>query len=114
MDAMRDADAIMFLVADQPRLRRQSVKNEIAFFYEHPDHLVAMGHGERRGNPAIFPKAYFAKLRNLHEDSGGSEVIRRHEAALLIYQLKDELELFDVDSIAELNQLKSLVNSEDT
>ncbi len=112
MDVMKDADAIMFLVADQPRLRRQSIKNEIAFFYEHPDHLVAMGHGERRGNPAIFPKAYFTKLRDLQKDSGGSEVIRRHEDALLLYQLKDGLELFDVDSIAELNQLKSLAYGE--
>ena len=112
MDALKDADAIMFLVADQPRLRSQSVKEEIAFFYEHPDNLVAMGHGKRRGNPAIFPKAYFTKLRDLKEDSGGSEVIRRHEDALLLYQLKDELELFDVDSIAELKELKSLVNSE--
>jgi len=112
MNALKDADALMFLVADQPRLRRQSISEEIAFFYEHPDHLIAMGHGTRRGNPAIFPKAYFGKLRDLHEDSGGSEVLRRHEDALLLYQLEDELELFDVDSIAELTKLKALVNGE--
>ncbi len=112
MDALEDADALMFLVADQPKLRRQSIEGEIALFREHPDHLVAMGHGTRRGNPAIFPKAYFEKLRQLDEDSGGSEVIRRHEDALLLFQLKDELELFDVDSVAELTKLKALVNGE--
>ncbi len=108
MDALQDADALMFLVADQPKLRKESVKAEIAFFMEHPKNLVAMGHGTRRGNPAIFPKRYFEGLRMLREDSGGSEVIRRHEDDLLLFQLEDALELYDVDSVAELINLKEL------
>ncbi len=112
MDELCDADALMFLVADQPKLRRESVKAEIAFFKENPENLVAMGHGRRRGNPAIFPKNYFENLRALDEDSGGSEVIRRHENALLLFQLDDELELYDVDSVAELTKLKELTRAE--
>ena len=108
MDVLFDADALMFLVADQPKLKKESVKAEIAFFMEHPQNLVAMGYGTRRGNPVIFPKSYFGELRRLNEDSGGSEVIRRHEDALLLFELGDELELYDVDSVAELTRLKEL------
>lgn len=108
MGALEDADALMFLVADQPMLRKESIEAELAFFKEHPENLVAMGHGTRRGNPAIFPKKYFGKLRELDEDSGGSEVIRRHSQDLLLFELEDELELYDVDSVAELTRLKEL------
>ena len=112
MEALEGADALMFLVADQPRLRRESVKAEIEFFRAHPDNLVAMGHGTRRGNPAIFPKRFLKGLLKLHEDSGGSEVIRNHSQELLLFQLEDELELFDVDSVAELTKLKALAKEQ--
>lgn len=113
MEALEGADALMFLVADQPRLRRESVEAEIEFFRAHPDNLVAMGHGTRRGNPAIFPKRFLKELLKLHEDSGGSEVIRNHSQELLLFQLEDELELYDVDSVAELTKLKALVKEQD-
>ncbi|MCE5236787.1 MAG: nucleotidyltransferase family protein [Clostridiaceae bacterium] len=112
MDALKDADALMFLVADQPKLRRESVEAEIAYFRANPDNLVAMGHGTRRGNPAIFPKRFFEDLRGLYEDSGGSEVIRNHSEDLLLFELEDELELYDVDSVAELTRLKELTKEQ--
>ncbi|MEG1548382.1 MAG: nucleotidyltransferase family protein [Clostridia bacterium] len=107
MDELMEADAIMFLVADQPRLRRESVRREVQFFCDHKDSIVAMGKDKRRGNPAIFPKEFFQMLRELDEDAGGSEVIRKCADKLLLYQLKDEVEMFDVDSVKELEELRA-------
>ncbi len=105
MDALPGMDALMFLVADQPLLRRESVSAELRFFRAHPRNIIAMGHGGRRGNPAIFPKAYFPLLYELAGDEGGSRVIRAHGEALLLHEIGDPLELMDVDTAAELAAL---------
>lgn len=54
MRALPEMDALLFLVADQPLLRRESISAELAFFRAHSGNIVAMGHGVQRGNPAIF------------------------------------------------------------
>ena len=59
MRALPEMDALLFLVADQPLLRRESISAELAFFRAHSGNIVAMGHGVQRGNPAIFPKQFF-------------------------------------------------------
>ena len=74
-EAMADCDAILYQVADQPLLRRESVRAEVEFFRRHPDRIVAMGHGGVRGNPCIFPARFFPELTALEGDRGGSAVI---------------------------------------
>ena len=96
--ALMDAcDAIVYQVADQPWLRRESVAGEIAFYLRHPAHIVAMSSGGVRGNPCIFPARFFPELCALSGDVGGSAVIRRHMSDLLLYEV-DESELIDVDT----------------
>jgi len=57
-EAMADCDAILYQVADQPLLRRESVRAEVEFFRRHPDRIVAMGHGGVRGNADEKAQAY--------------------------------------------------------
>lgn len=106
MEALPEAEALMFLVADQPFLKRESLAGEIDFFLENPAHIVAMGFLGQRGNPAIFPNAYFPALYSLEGDEGGSRIIRAHEAALRLYEIRDARELYDVDSPAQLAILR--------
>ena len=95
--ALGECGAAMFLVSDQPLLRRETVKAEVDFFRRHPDKLVGLSHSGVRGNPCIFPAKYFAELRELREDHGGSTVIRRHKNELLLFETAAE-ELTDVDT----------------
>lgn len=101
-------DAAMFMVADQPLLTETSVCALMDEFEADGAHIVAMGDGERRGNPAIFPGKYFAALSALTGDRGGSDVIRENASALILHQIADGRELFDVDSAAELERLTRL------
>lgn len=103
--ALQNADALMFMVADQPLLRRQSVQNAIDLHLANPDYIVALAFGERRGNPCIFPRAYFAELFALTGDVGGSPVIRAHEDRLLLSYVQDGRELVDVDTVETLHDL---------
>lgn len=106
LDALGKVDGAMFMVADQPLLTKSSVEAEIDFFKREPTGITAMAYGKRRGNPAIFPKDLFVELRELRGDVGGSMVICAHPDKLRLYQIEEELELCDTDSVEELDDLK--------
>lgn len=108
MDALPGMDALLFLVADQPLLRRESVAAQTAFFRAHPRNIVALGHGGRRGNPVVFPAEYFPALRALTGDAGGSAIIRGALDALLLFEIADPLELADVDTTGALHALSGM------
>lgn len=105
LEALGEVDAAMFQVSDQPLLRRETIRAQTEFFRRHPDKLVGLGHGGVRGNPCIFPAAYFPELLALTEDHGGSSVIRRHEEALLLFEASEE-ELEDVDTAPALQAMR--------
>lgn len=102
--ALADCDALLFEVADQPLLRRETVRAEVEFFRAHPEHIVALSHGGVRGNPCIFPARFYPDLLALTGDRGGSAVLRRYPASLLLFEA-DARELLDVDTPASLDAL---------
>ena len=104
LDALGDCDAALFLVSDQPLLEQASVAELLDFYCQHPSHIVALGHNGVRGNPCLFPACFFPELRELREDHGGSTVIRRHEDALLLYDVPAR-QLTDVDTRTALDAL---------
>ena len=105
-EALRqECRAIVYQVSDQPLLRRESVRALVAFYREHPEHIVGASHGGKRGNPCIFPEPYFDSLCALTGDVGGSAVIRKHEENLLLFEV-DPRELTDVDTKEALENLR--------
>ena len=105
LEALGDCEAALVQVSDQPMLCRETVAAEVAFFREHPDKLVGLSHGGVRGNPCIFPAAYFPELLALTEDHGGSNVIRRHEEDLLLFECPAR-ELEDADTRQALRAME--------
>ncbi|MCI8440579.1 MAG: nucleotidyltransferase family protein [Oscillospiraceae bacterium] len=105
LDAVGDCGAAMFLVADQPLLRRETAAALADLSRAHPDRLVGLAHGGVRGNPCIFPARFFPALRALRGDRGGGAVIRRHMAELLLLEAP-ACELADVDTLQALEDLE--------
>lgn len=105
LEAVGGCGAVMFQVSDQPMLRRETVAAEVEFFRAHPDKLVGASHDGVRGNPCIFPAAYFPELLALREDRGGSSVIRRHEEDLLLFEVP-AWELEDADTRQALRAME--------
>lgn len=102
--ALADCDAIMFTVADQPMLKKESIRNEVNFFLLHRDNIVAAAHNGKRGNPCIFPGEFFCELKELQGDVGGSAVIKKHTDRLLLFELEKE-QLADIDNKSDLLDL---------
>lgn len=107
LSALRNLDGVLFQVADQPLLRRESIEALIALWRMEPACIAALGHQDRRGNPCLFPARYFPELMAISGDRGGSVVIRNHPDALKLLEVLEE-ELFDVDTAQALNQLKMM------
>lgn len=105
LSALGECDGAMFLVSDQPLLKRESVAALARFWREQPDKLAALAHGGVRGNPCVFPARFFPELLALTEDHGGSSVIRRHEGDLRLLEVP-EAELTDIDTPRALEELK--------
>lgn len=105
MDALPEAAGLLFLVADQPYLRAETVREMVALFHQSPASIVVPMHAGKRGNPVLFPKAAFTALRALSGDVGGRGVIRAFENLVLPYEVQDARELQDVDTAADLMQL---------
>lgn len=106
MEAVGDADGIMFMVADQPLLRRESVAGEIDFFAKNANSIVAMGHGARRGNPVIFPREFFDELKALRGERGGGAVMAAHRERIMLFQLENGAELMDIDTASDYIMLQ--------
>lgn len=106
LTALRDCDGVLFLVSDQPLLRRESVAELAKLWKQQPDKIAALGHGGVRGNPCLFPARFFPELLELREDHGGNTVIRRHEEDLILLEV-DSAELYDVDTAQALEQLEA-------
>lgn len=110
--ALSNCDALMFMVCDQPFLKRTSVKTLIDCYKAKPDYITALSHNKKRGNPCIFPKEFFSELIKLSEDNGGAFVIRQHKDRLVTVEVP-KIELSDIDNKDELEKLSGL-NTEQT
>ena len=107
LKAVRPCAAALFMTADQPLLRRETVARLIDAWLEQPERIAALAHGGVRGNPCLFPARFFPELLALEGDRGGSAVIRRHPEALLLVEAPAE-ELADVDTARDLAELAGL------
>ena len=102
--ALSDCDAVLFQVADQPKLQKETVAQLIDFAAAHPDRIVGLGHNGRRGNPCLFPARFFPELMALTGDHGGRSVILAHEEDLLLMEVPST-QLIDIDTPEQLEKL---------
>ena len=98
-------EGILFLVADQPLLRQETVRRLAEAFRAHPDCIVCPRADGVRGNPCVFPADLFPALKLLEGDRGGIQVIRRYPERVLWLEVPPE-ELKDVDSVDVLKELE--------
>ena len=101
LQELSHCDALLFQVADQPRLKKESVASLVDFYVRHPDSIVALGHQGKRGNPCLFPAAFFPEIMALQGDVGGNVVIHHHMDKLLLWEVPAE-ELKDIDTKEQL------------
>ena len=104
LTGLRDCQGALFLVSDQPLLKRDSVAALVDLWRTQPEKIAALGHNGVRGNPCLFPARFFPELLALREDHGGNTVIRQHEEDLVLLETPSR-ELTDVDTPQAMREI---------
>lgn len=89
---------ILFAVCDQPYLSKESLLKLVTAYQKSEKTIACLCYGERMGNPVIFHPKYIEELLALSGDTGGKQVLRRHEDEVLFVEVNEEKELFDIDT----------------
>ena len=99
-----ETELYVFCVADEPRLRPETVTGFLTAFAASGYGIGCVCAGNKRGNPAAFAGGYRDELLALTGDRGGSQLMKRHPGDLYMYQAAEK-ELRDVDLPEDLRQV---------
>lgn len=72
------ADAVLFMLADQPAVTTEDLRRLAGAWRRNPNAIAAAQYGGTTGVPAIFPRWCFRELGELRGDRGAQRVIQRH------------------------------------
>ena len=92
------AEAALFLLADQPSITPQLINELIRRHRQSRKPIVAPFHRGRRGNPVLFARSLFPELMALKGDQGGRAVIGRHQAEVERVEVDSEGFFVDTDT----------------
>lgn len=92
-----EADACLFMVADQPWLSAETLEGLIRRFLGSSKGMAAVSKNGEPGNPCIFSRKYYDRLMELTGDKGGKRVLKAHPEDVVLYEIENEKELTDVD-----------------
>lgn len=92
-----EADAYMFLVADQPYLKHETVLGLLECFLQSDKNMGSVIAGKKPGNPTIFSNYYRNELLQLTGDQGGRKVMKQYPDDVVYYNVDEEKELQDID-----------------
>lgn len=110
LEALGDVDACMFLPADQPLLRPETIELLTAQWKAAPQNIVRPFHEDTPGSPVVFPKWTFEELCNLPEGKGGGWVMKQHADRVKAVPISDPYELMDADTPETLEILRQQVS----
>lgn len=101
-----EADAYMFMVCDQPFISLVSIESLIYRFIKSDKGMACIEYKGKLGNPAIFSEKYKNELLNLEGDVGGKSIMKKHLDDLERVQINHEVEMMDIDTREELENLR--------
>jgi len=99
------ADAVLFVPADMPRLSAPPIQAVVARFLSTGKAIVAPTCNGRRGNPVLFARPLFAELMRLRGDAGGRTLFAAHADDIELVEVGDEGILLDIDTPDEYDRM---------
>ena len=95
-----EAQALMIVLGDMPRIDAAHLTAIMAAHAEHPDRIIASCAAGARTPPALFPRAHWSALRDAQGDSGARALLA---TAITVETTADRL--VDVDTATDLNRI---------
>jgi len=105
LEAVGEADACLFLPADQPLLRKETVAGLVSRWENDREQIFRPVCKEMPGSPVLFPRWAFPELMTLPEGKGGSVIMKKHPERVTPVEIEDPFELMDADTPEALDEL---------
>ena len=99
--------AALLVLADQPRLRPDTLQAIVARYRATGASIVAPYVQGKRGNPVLFDRSLFGELLAVRGDQGGKALLLRHREAVERVAVNDDGILADVDTPEDLAKASS-------
>ncbi|MEM0134801.1 MAG: nucleotidyltransferase family protein [Thermoplasmatales archaeon] len=108
----RDAQGILFLLADQPLLSNDDLRRFFTEFSKNPDLIIACSGNDEIRNPILFPSTFFEELIRLRGDEGARELAKHHSERLVKIPI-DVTHLLDLDTMEDLAGIEKMLELKD-
>lgn len=95
-------------LVDQVEISSSQYNVMISASKKNPSKIIAAYYNQHIGAPAIFPKAYFAKLAKLDNDEGARGILRTHKNEIIAIELPEAAK--DIDTQLDLQKYISNIN----
>lgn len=100
-------DGVIILLADQPAVEINYLKNLLQLFDENPTKIIASKYPKNSGVPAIFPKLFFNELQVLEGDFGAKEFLHKNKNQVICSNFNPSL--IDLDTKEDYENFKKKI-----
>lgn len=101
-----DADAVLFLLGDQPEIGSDVIDAVIAAFRRTGAPIVQPVYGSTPGNPVLFARALFPELVEVTGDMGARSIVKRRSDDVCRIQVSAGPPPGDIDTEADYQALQ--------
>jgi molybdenum cofactor cytidylyltransferase len=103
-----DADGVLVVLGDMPRVRPEHLDRLIAAFAEAGgEAIIVPALAGRRGNPVLWPRALYAQMLTLDGDAGARRLLATHADRVREVDLATDAIFLDVDTPEALAGLRA-------
>jgi molybdenum cofactor cytidylyltransferase len=102
-----DSAGALVLLGDMPLIRGAHLDRLIGAFASEAPVIVVPTHAGKRGNPVLWPRAYFVEMLQLEGDAGARRLLAAHADHVHEVDLGTEAIFADVDTPEALAELRA-------
>lgn len=106
LEALGDAERVMFCPGDQPLLSKNTVAALLLCSANDENSIWRPCHENTPGSPVLFPAWAFAELQNLPHGKGGGYIAKKYPESCRMLEIPDPHELADADTPESLEALR--------
>ena len=112
LEGMDGCATVTFVQADQPLISTTSIASLLSSAEEDLESIWRVSFEGTPGAPVLFPAWTFDELRALPLGKGGGYVAKAHKERVRTVEVASKWELFDVDTVEDLQVLEDHVSRE--
>lgn len=103
-----DCQGALVMLGDMPGVTSGDIDAIISLFAARAGSaIIVPTYAGKRGNPVLWPRAYFRELLELEGDTGAKALLRKHEEAVESIALVTSAVLTDIDSPDDLARARA-------